>query len=208
MKKMNLQNKILFIFIFIGSMYYAVSVLREQDLYQFLIVITVIPVILFPYLIQRIGRIKIPNMLESLYMIFIFLGYFLGSIMKFYGKIPFYDLIIHFISGILSAMVAYYLYKVYNRKGGNLFTVIFFVLGITALIAVSWEIFEFVCDKIFKKNAQHVIESGVDDTMTDMIVALFGAVLYNLLYILYTVKKKGVLMKKYIEEVDTCYERT
>lgn len=208
MKKMNLRNKIIFIFILIGSMYYAIQVLKERDLYQFLIVITVVPVTLFPYLIQRIGKVRIPNMLESLYMIFIFLAYFLGSIMKFYGKISFYDLLVHFISGILSSMVAYYLYKVYNRKGGNLFTVIFFVLGMTALIAVSWEIFEFVCDKIFKKNAQHVIESGVDDTMTDMIVALVGAILYNLLYILYTVKKKGVLMKKYIEEVDTCYERT
>lgn len=207
MKKMNIWNKIIFGIILLGSLYYAVEVIREKDFYQLLIIITVTPVALFPYFIQKIGKVKIPDMLESLYMIFIFFAYFLGSIMKLYGKIAYYDLIVHFTSGILSAMVAYYIYKMVNKKKENLFTSILFILGITALIAVSWEIFEFVCDKIFKKDAQYVQKTGVDDTMTDMIVALIGAILYDILYYLQVKKKKGKMMKKYRKEVEECYEK-
>lgn len=205
MKKMNIWNKIILGIILLGSICYIVEVIKEKDFYQLLIILTLPPVALFPYFIQRIGKIKIPDMLESLYMIFIFFAYFLGSIMKLYGKISYYDLIIHCTSGILSAMFAYYLYKMVNKKEENLFTSILFVLGVTALIAVSWEIFEFVCDKIFKKDAQYVQKTGVDDTMTDMIVALIGAILYDILYYLQVKKKKGIIMKKYRKEVEECY---
>lgn len=202
---MSTVNKIIFGIILLGSFYSIVDVIEKKDFYQFLIIITVTPVSLLPYFVQKVGKIKIPDMLESLYMIFIFFAYFLGSIMKFYGKISYYDLIVHFTSGILSAMFAYYLYKIYNKKETNVFTCILFVLGVTALIAVSWETFEFVCDKIFKKNAQHALETGVDDTMTDMIVALIGAILYNIAYFIYKKKEKGKIMKKYTKEVEECY---
>lgn len=205
MKKMNMWNKIIFTVILLGSMYYAVEVIKEKDFYQFLIVITVTPVALLPYFIQKIGKIKLPDMLESLYMIFIFLAYFLGSIMKLYGKIEYYDLFVHFTSGILSAMFAYYLYKMANKKEKNISTIILFILGLVALVAVSWEIFEFVCDKIFKKDAQYVQKTGVDDTMTDMIVALVGAILFDISYYLQKKKEKGKIMKKYIKEVEECY---
>lgn len=207
MKKMNIANKIIFSVILLGSLLYAIEVIKEKDFYQFLIIITIIPVTLFPYFIQKIGKIKLPNMLEGLYMIFIFFAYFLGSIMKLYGKIGCYDLIAHFVSGILSAMVAYYLYKMINKKEGNITVMILFILGFTALVAVSWEIFEFACDKIFKKDAQYVQKTGVDDTMTDMIVALIGAILYDILYWIQIKKEKGMIMKKYIKEVNACYEQ-
>ena len=84
-------------------------------------------------------------------------------------------------------------------------TIILFILGLVALVAVSWEIFEFVCDKIFKKDAQYVQKTGVDDTMTDMIVALVGAILFDISYYLQKKKEKGKIMKKYIKEVEECY---
>ncbi len=43
--------------------------------------------------------------------------------------------------------------------------------------------------------------------MTDMIVALIGAILYDILYYLQVKKKKGKMMKKYRKEVEECYEK-
>lgn len=203
---MKKTNKIICILILLGSIYFALAALKEKDIYQFLIIITVIPVSLLPYGMKKIGKVKVPGILECFYMLFIFFGYFLGSIMKWYGKIAYYDVIIHFTSGVLSAMVAYYIYKMFQKKEEVGITVLF-ILSITALVASAWEIFEFVCDKIFQKDAQNVLTSGVDDTMTDIIAAFLGSILYILLYIFQQKCKKGKIMKKYIQEVETCTQK-
>ena len=57
-----------------------------------------------------------------------------------------------------------------------------------------WEIFEFTNDAIFQADAQHVMTTGVDDTMLDMIVALLGSVIVVVIYgIEYFLKKKGFI---------------
>ncbi len=49
--------------------------------------------------------------------------------------------------------------------------------GIAAIIAIGWEIVEFVLDLILHNDPQHVLDTGVNDTMMDMIVCMVGALL-------------------------------
>lgn len=112
-----------------------------------------------------------------IFIIFVFLAQFLGSILNFYNNIYFYDKVVHFLSGMMIRILSLEFLvknKRYDKK--YLFNVIF-VLGISFMIAVFWEYFEYTSDYIFKKDAQHVLTTGINDTMQDMIAATFGTLL-------------------------------
>ena len=57
-----------------------------------------------------------------------------------------------------------------------------FILAFSAMCAFLWETFEFVCNILFGGDAQRVAETGVTDTMMDMIVAFIGASIFSLGY--------------------------
>lgn len=51
-------------------------------------------------------------------------------------------------------------------------------------------IFEFISDYLLNGDAQRVIETGVTDTMKDMICALLGNILFILIYVYNRNKKE------------------
>lgn len=204
MMKISKFNKVFLLFVIIIALIHVINPIKEMDIYNTLIVISIIPVSLFPFFLEKYGNIKIPNFLITLYMIFILFAYFFGSIVGLYNKISWYDTVAHFSSGILISFVAYYIYKICS-KNKNKAILILFIVGVTSLIAISWEIFEFVSDIIFKKDAQHVIDTGVDDTMIDMIVALLGSILFSFIYFLENKFSIKGIISIYDKEIEDCY---
>ena len=51
------------------------------------------------------------------------------------------------------------------------------------LIASLWEFLEYGADTFMHLNVQHNIETGVSDTMEDMLVAFLGSIIVALTYI-------------------------
>ena len=103
----------------------------------------------------------------------------------------------HFLSGILTAYIGLYLImllKSYNKK--NIIFNIIFIIGFTLSIAFFWEVFEFVNDSLFGKDAQNVLTTGVDDTMWDMIVAFLGSIIISIIYIVEVKTNKKLLVTK------------
>ena len=82
----------------------------------------------------------------------------------------------HFISGIFTGYIATYILKDKNNKLYNFL----FILGFVSLIAVSWEIFEYISSIIFDVDPQKVKLTGINDTMKDIIVALLGGILVTI----------------------------
>ena len=70
------------------------------------------------------------------------------------------------------------------------------------MVAGIWEIFEFTCDKLFNKDAQHVLTTGVNDTMKDMIVAILGTSSMAIIYLFEQTNKLKLLITKFIEQVN------
>lgn len=200
MNKMKLMNNIL---CFVASIYSIYLVFAyESNIYSILIKLSIIPVIFLPTIVEKIFKIKINTYLVFIYTVFIFIAHFLGSIVNFYHQIYWYDSFAHFISGIVVGFVATYLLvilKKYDKK--TILFNILFILGISFMVAGLWEMFEFISDKIFNKDAQNVLTTGVNDTMKDMIVAILGTILYSLLYLYEEVNKKSCVVKKFIESI-------
>lgn len=168
-------NNLIIIIVVVVSYIIALYNLKRKILVRFLIGISSLLVLLVPKIIKKFN-IKITDKLEFAYLLFVFFAYFLGTVINFYDRIPNYDTLMHFLSGVFDAYVAIILIK--NHK----FIDILFILGFVSLIAVGWEIFEYTASIILKVDPQKVELTGVNDTMKDLIVAIIGGILIIIIY--------------------------
>lgn len=135
-------------------------------------------------LISTITKKKFPPVINVLIMIHILLASNLGSAMDFYGKFDCWDLVMHGYFGFVAAVTLYLLLLRWNGNKLNRFG--FFALIFLGTLggAAIWEIFEFTCDTFLGSDAQRVQESlalglsPIQDTMTDIIAALVGVLVF------------------------------
>lgn len=129
-----------------------------------------------PLLFERITRIRLPALLQFLFVVFIISSLFIGTYLGLYGIWTFWDKVIHFGSGVLVAIYSLVLLAVLAKRYKFSMptwlqaTLVIAIGGSTALL---WEIAEFISDTYFGTHAQ--ITNA--DTMTDMINGLAGATL-------------------------------
>lgn len=198
-KKINYLLIAIAIIIGIG---YGISDCLNGDIYGALICFAIIPVMLAPYILKKIFGVKINLQVETIYLIFVFFAHFLGSIVDLYHYINGYDKVMHFLSGMLSALVGFVLLiKMGEFKRKKPFFSIVFILAISLSIGAFWEFYEFTADNLFGKDAQNVFTTGVDDTMWDMIMAFFGASIVAGQYYYESYRKKRFVVTGFIEEV-------
>ena len=58
------------------------------------------------------------------------------------------------------------------------------------MIASFWEFFKFLSDKVLKGDTQWVLLTGVDDTMTDMLIAFLSSVIFSVFYYIGSITNK------------------
>ena len=166
-------------------------------------VVLMIIIALTPATLKRYAGIHIPLGLEIGFTVFCFCALILGDVADFYGLFPWWDLLLHGLSGILLGIAAYCILNAVCKKTAPAgaapngaakpsptFTfvwIICFVLAIGAL----WEMMEYVTDGMLGLNSQQFLESGgtfdetvplpgreaLRDTMEDMLLNLAGATL-------------------------------
>ncbi|MDD3453706.1 MAG: DUF2238 domain-containing protein [Bacilli bacterium] len=171
------------------SLYISYFDFINNNIYDLLIDLAIIIVIFIPKIIRKTFKFNIDKITEYIYIIFIFVAYFLGSVLNFYNNISWYDTFAHFISGIVFGFLTLELLvqiNKYDKK--NIFFNILFIISMSFLIAGIWEYFEFITDIIFNKDAQKVVLTGVSDTMKDMMSATLGTALFCI-YIWFKNKK-------------------
>ena len=148
-------------------------------------------VLCFPKIIGNIFRLKISPKGELIYIIFIFLVQFLGSVLSFYDMFWWYDVLAHFASGILTSILGIEVlnwFKVYKRE--NMWFNVLFIICFSLMASSLWEFVEFGADIILKMDVQHHLTTGVFDTMEDMLVAFLGSIIVGIWYIIKLKTKK------------------
>ncbi|MBP3038743.1 hypothetical protein J9303_04390 [Bacillaceae bacterium Marseille-Q3522] len=125
--------------------------------------------------IPLILLMKIPLSLPIVvsYLMFLTGAQYFGSILHWY-QISWWDIFLHFISGILLANVGISFYeslvhKNVREKVSPRF-VFLFTLAFTVFCGVVWEIYEFSGDLFIGTTMQH----GNTDTMTDLLADVSG----------------------------------
>ena len=201
MKNLNLLNKVLIVLSSIVNTVCIVLTLLGRLESNILVCISFYFLLVIPSIIRKF-KLKFSVMLELIYLLFIILSCLFGSILRFYSMIYWFDSFVHYISGMLTALLAFVLLiymKKYKEKD-LIFHIVFMIL-VTLSVAACWEIFEFTADSLLGGDAQRVLETGVTDTMKDIICALLGSVLICILYAYEYVNDKILLIKSVINSM-------
>ena len=144
--------------------------------------LAVIALTLVPAFLTRQYRVYIPPEFQLIAVAFVFLSLFLGSARDFYYKFWWWDIVLHTSSGFLLGIVGWIVLFLLNEtdrlpKGIRPVFVAFFGVTFAVFLGVLWEIFEFIVDTMWPHINMMSRETGVDDTMYDLIVNLIGAII-------------------------------
>jgi hypothetical protein len=142
----------------------------------------VIAITLWPALLSRRYRIFVPPEFQFIAAAFVFLSLFLGSAADYYYKYWWWDIVLHTGSGFLLGIIGFLSLFLLNRtdkipRGMSAGFLCFFGVTFAVFLGVIWEIFEFVVDRIAPAVNMQSNETGVVDTMQDLIVDTLGAVI-------------------------------
>jgi len=113
---------------------------------------------LMPFFVEKKFKIDLPSTLEIIILLFIFSAEILGEINNFYGKIPYWDTILHTLNGFLCAGVGFALFDLLNNNVESINLSPFFLSLIafcfSMTIGVLWEFFEYHADIYLKTDMQ------------------------------------------------------
>lgn len=176
MKKLNV---LLLMVMIIGTLG---CLLFWYDSSRLLTYLLVIPVLMVPIFLKK-TRFKLSSSDLFWYYLFIFFSEFLGCVVNLYNTVSWYDTVVHFSSGIFTFLVGLFIFNRINKRDNNVWIKTIFGISIVCLISVMWEIFEFGSDVILGLNLQHSSDTGVVDTMIDMIAAFGGGMVSGFYYL-------------------------
>ena len=156
---------------------------------------------LLPAIIERKFNITLPVEIDLVLTAFIFLHFMLGEIDDYYNKFWWFDLLLHASSGILIGFVGFiviYFFLYTNRIKEDPFIVVIFSISFSLASGALWEIFEFSLDTIFGFNMQ---KSGLNDTMSDLIVDFLGACIVGIGAYRYLTKNEAGIIKTLVNRI-------
>ena len=169
MKKLN----VFFILsIVIGTLWFLVFQFESSRIATYL---AVIPVVLAPCILIK-TKYKLSDIELFFYYLFVFFAYFLGSVVNLYNLIWWYDVFMHFCSGFFTFMIGIFILS-REKVQTSVWFQIFFGICVVMLVAGIWEFFEFGADLLLGMDLQHHLDTGVVDTMEDMLAAFGGGIL-------------------------------
>jgi hypothetical protein len=186
--------------------------MTELRFLQLFLVSIIIMVLLAPELFRNRMDIVIPAEFHVVAVIFILASLYLGEIQQFYQLIWWWDMALHGSAGLLMGIFGFLLVYILNEnprvelqmKPGFIALFAFFF---SISIGTVWEIFEFSADQLFGFNMQKEMfgdESGLTDTMWDMIINAVGAAMISLFGWWYLSGEKDFfiqsLIKKFIQK--------
>lgn len=166
-----------------------VLILREGNWLNAFLVTVIMAIILAPVVLGERLPVRVPAELQLVALAFVFAALFLGEIRSYYERFWWWDIALHTTSGLLLGIFGFLLVYVLNESRNidlhmrPRFVALFAFLFAVAVGAL-WEIFEFTMDSFFGLQMQKPMlgdDSGLTDTMWDLIVDTAGAIAISVL---------------------------
>lgn len=136
--------------------------------------------ILMPPIFERLD-FRVGWVIWFNFYLFVLLAIFVGSILNIYDKFAYFDVIVHFYSGVLFSIFAFSFSKYIPSR---LLRCIF-CISFATTIGVVWEFYEFSFDRLLGLNMQRTANvatlepfvgwRAIEDTMLDLFCDFSGA---------------------------------
>lgn len=162
MRRKRAEQPVVFVLYFVLRALVLVTLARSAFLghyeHMMLCVLTLV-LLLVPSLIEHTLDIELPDLLESIILLFIFAAEILGEIDAFYIRIPFWDTILHTTWGFLCAGIGFALFDILNRSDSSKIKLTPLYMAVSAAafsmcIGACWEIFEYLADSFIGVDMQ------------------------------------------------------
>jgi len=175
---------------------------------QGFLIVGIMTVTLVPLVLGRKYQFHIPSEFQILAVIFVFAALFLGEIYSYYERFWWWDIALHTSSGLLMGILGFLLVYLLNENDHAELTmtprfVALFAFLFAVTVGALWEIFEFTMDSLFDMNMQKPMlgdDSGLTDTMFDLVVDTIGALIISLLGWWYMVRGESYFVDKWIRK--------
>ena len=156
----------------------AVAYALKRDGYHLGISLGALAIPIAMALFYRLTGLKVIHQLDFLVLAFTLLAYPLGSCLDFYARFPGYDKLVHMLSGAFVSLLCILLYCVlkpgHRIEKQDLPLAILFTFFGSMAVAGLWELGEYAISLLTGRDVQHAIDTGVGDTMQDMLVCMLG----------------------------------
>lgn len=151
-----------------------------------MIIVTLVPVTL-----GRTINVQMPKAMETAFVGFCFASLVMGDLLDFYGRFPWWDMVLHGISGTMLGILGYAIFSILNANVANVppLCMPIWIICFAMASGAMWEIWEYATDGIFGLNSQEFLTSSgtfdhaaplqgraaLKDTMEDLILDLAGS---------------------------------
>lgn len=155
-----------------------------------------------PDITLNLFKVKMSNLPDFLLQFFIFLALLLGRMYNMYSILPWWDLFLHFASGVLLGFLALAILKpLIGESNLKILPPLFigiYILLFTISGAALWEFWEFAGDQLFGFDSQL---NSLMDTMTDMIVGSLSGVILSIMGFLHMKNGSFKFLDEFINAV-------
>lgn len=154
--------------------------MRDATVYNMLLVLAAFLLPAVPRVVYRLCRLRPVYLLETVFDWFVLAAVSFASLFGGYELIPYWDKILHFLSGFLFAVLGTAVY--FAKKPGHAldpadaFNASLYTWMFAMMSAVLWEIWEYLVS-FSGADPQQVALTGVGDTMGDIIVCTVGGLI-------------------------------
>lgn len=136
-----------------------VAQIFNRDYFNVFLCLLTLVLFTIPSIVEHRLHIDVPDTLEVIILLFIFSAEILGEIRAYYLQFPYWDTMLHTISGFLMAAIGFSLIDILNRSERMALNLAPVFVGLFAFcfsmtVGVMWEFFEFGMDRYFGMDMQ------------------------------------------------------
>lgn len=178
-----------FVNIFLAPLEYGngVTIIKNDYILMTTQALAAILVLFLPTILEKKLHYDIPSKIHIFVILFLFTAVFLGEFRRFHFLIPYFDKMLHIISGAFLASLGFSVIQTLNDFDiiqMNPFFVAIFSFCFAMTIGTFWELYEYVWDFHLNLNMLKYMDeygtefiglTAIKDTITDLFVDAIGA---------------------------------
>ena len=171
----------------------------DECVFRGLQYVAMVLIMQLPRMLKKRFQIEVPWLLSAVIVLFCFSALVLGDGLNLYGRIPWWDKLLHAESGVLLSMIALWLIHVIMAENDkyiyfNKWFLCLFLVMFSLGLGACWEIIEYTYDSIMGTNTQQFMATttgsiftpedlplcgheALRDSMEDLILDFAGALL-------------------------------
>ena len=169
----------------------------DEIVFRGLQYVAMLLIMYLPRLLRSRFRIEVPWLLSVFIVVFCFSSLIMGDGLDLYGRVPWWDKLLHAESGFLLSMIALWLIHVIMAENDkyiyfNKWFLCLFLVMFSLGLGACWEIIEYTYDSLMGTNTQQFMatttssiftpedeplcgHAALRDSMQDLILDLVGA---------------------------------